>query len=206
MPRDSGKLAHAIEMAASTVDPDATALLHAWANGDLTARDRLMPLVYEELRRRARAYVRRERQHHALQATALVHEAYELLVDTPHVRWQDRTHFYAVCAQLMRRILVDYARAQQYQKRGAGAPLISLDPARVRWERSRDLVALDEALGALAAIDPRKAQVVELRFFGGLTAEETAHVLKVSPDTVLRDWRVAKVWLLRELGGGTGDG
>jgi RNA polymerase sigma-70 factor (ECF subfamily) len=191
---------------ASPVPMDVTQLLVAWSQGDEGALGKLVPLVYRELRRLAHRYMRKERAGHALQTTALVHEAYERLVDTPHVRWQDRSHFFAVCAQLMRRILVDYARAQQYQKRGAGAPLTSLDPARVRWERSRDLVALDEALGALAAIDPRKAQVVELRFFGGLTADETAHVLKVSPDTVLRDWKVAKVWLLRELGGGNRDG
>ena len=128
------------------------------------------------------------------------------LVDTPHVRWQDRTHFFAICAQLMRRVLVDYARTHRFQKRGGGTRLISLDATVIDpRDRSRDLVALDEALTALAEIAPRKAQVVELRFFGGLTAEETAEVLNISADTVLRDWKVAKVWLLRELGGGASD-
>jgi RNA polymerase sigma factor (TIGR02999 family) len=150
--------------------------------------------------------MRRERPGHSLQTPALVHEAYQRLVDTPHVRWQDRTHFFAVCAQLMRRILVDFARSRRYQKRGGGLQLVSLDEApAARAERSRDLVALDGALTALATVDPRKAKVVELRFFGGLTAEETAGVLGISPDTVLRNWKLAKVWLLRKLSGGTPD-
>jgi len=145
----------------------------------------------------------RERPGHVLQTTALIHEAYGRLIETPQVGWHDRTHFFAVCSQLMRRILVDYARSRQYQKRGGDVHLVSLDEALLPpRERTRDLVALDEALTALAAIDPRKGQVVELRFFGGLTMQETAEVLKVSPDTVLRDWKVAKVWLLRELRGG----
>jgi RNA polymerase sigma factor (TIGR02999 family) len=144
----------------------------------------------------------RERSGHVLQTTALIHEAYQHLVQTPGIQWRDRTHFYAVCAQLMRRILVDYGRSRGYQKRGANVREMSFDETSAApRERGRDLVALDEALTALAAIDPRKSQVVELRFFGGLTAEETAEVLKVSPETVLRDWKLAKVWLLRELGG-----
>jgi RNA polymerase sigma factor (TIGR02999 family) len=159
-------------------------------------------MVYRELRRLAHRYMSRESLSHTLQTTALIHEAYQRLIDTPHVGWQDRTHFYAVCAQLMRRILVDYARSRRYQKRGGGIQLATFDETLIApSERGRDLVALDEALTALATLDPRKAQVVELRFFGGLTADETASVLKVSSDTVLRDWKMARVWLLRELAG-----
>ena len=159
-------------------------------------------MVYQELRRRAHHYMSREREGHTLQTTALVHEAYERLVDTPRVRWQDRSHFYAVCAQLMRRILVDHARSRNYQKRGGAMRQVSLDEAlQVSQDPGRDLVALDEALTAVANVDPRKGQVVELRFFGGLTVEETAHVLQVSPDTVMREWKMAKVLLLRELAG-----
>jgi RNA polymerase sigma-70 factor (ECF subfamily) len=190
----------------SPVPVNVTQLLLAWSQGDEAALDRLIPVVYRELRRLAHRHMRGERPGHSLQTTALVHEAYQRLVDTPHVHWQDRTHFFAVCAQLMRRILVDFARSRRYQKRGGGLRLVSLDEAMAApLERSRDLVALDEALTALAAIDPRKAKVVELRFFGGLTAEETAEVLGVSPDTVLRDWKMAKVWLLNELSGGSHD-
>jgi RNA polymerase sigma-70 factor, ECF subfamily len=191
---------------ASPLPVDVTQLLVAWTRGDEGALGKLVPIVYRELRRLAHRYMSGERAGHTLQTTALVHEAYERLVDTPHVRWQDRTHFFAVCAQLMRRILVDHARARRYQKRGGGARLVSLEEALVApRERARDLVALDDALTALSAIDPRKGQVVELRFFGGLTAEETAEALKISPDTVLRDWKLAKVWLLRELSGGARD-
>jgi RNA polymerase sigma factor (TIGR02999 family) len=140
-----------------------------------------------------------ERQDHTLQATALVNEAYLRLVDINHVRWQNRAHFFAMSARLMRRILVDFARSKHYQKRGAGAQKVSLDEALMVSEPGRDLVALDDALQALAKVDPRKSQVVELRFFGGLSVEETAEALKVSPETVMRDWKVAKAWLLREL-------
>jgi RNA polymerase sigma factor (TIGR02999 family) len=181
---------------------DVTRLLRAWSQGDESALQNLIPMVYRELRRLAHRYMRRERPGHTLQTTALIHEAYQRLIDTPHIGWQDRAHFYAVCAQLMRRILVDYARSRRYQKRGGGIQLSMLDEMLVPpSERGRDLVALDEALTALATVDPRKAEVVELRFFGGLTADETADVLKISPDTVLRDWKVARVWLLRELAG-----
>jgi RNA polymerase sigma-70 factor, ECF subfamily len=191
---------------ASLVAGDVTRLLLAWSQGDEGALKKLIPVVYGELRRLAHRYMSRERPGHILQTTALIHEAYQRLIETPHVRWHDRTHFFAVSAQLMRRILVDYARSRQYQKRGGDVQLVSLDKALVApQERAKDLVALDEALTALAAIDPRKGQVVELRFFGGLTMEETAEVLKVSPETVLRDWKVAKVWLLRELVGGDGE-
>jgi RNA polymerase sigma factor (TIGR02999 family) len=158
-------------------------------------------LVYDELRRVAARYVRRERVGHTLQATALVNEAYLRLVDVQHVQWQNRAHFFAMAARLMRRILVDAARARGYQKRGGGAPALSLDEAlMVPTGPGDDLVALDDALTALAAVDARKSRVVEMRFFGGLSIEESAEALQVSPDTVKRDWRMAKLWLLRELG------
>ena len=164
--------------------------------------EKLTPLVYDELHRLARRYMAQERPGHTLQATALVNEAYLRLVDSRNVRWQNRAHFFAVSAQLMRRILVDFARSRHYQKRGGEAQRVSLDDALVvSRERGADLVALDDALQALAAVDPRKSQVVELRFFGGLTVEEAAEALAVSPDTVLRDWKFAKTWLLRELSG-----
>ena len=192
------------EEMASLVPADVTRLLLAWSQGDERALENLMPVVYRELRRLAHAYMRNERPGHTLQTTALIHEAYQRLVDTPHVGWHDRNHFFAVCAQLMRRILVDYARARGYQKRGGGVRPVSLDEAVIPpRERGRDLVALDEALAALARVDARKSQVVELRFFGGLTEAETAEVLKISPDTVLRDWKLAKAWLLRYLAGST---
>jgi len=179
-----------------------TALLLAWSQGDPDALDALLPLVYNELRRLAGHYLKGERTGHTLQATALVNEAYLRLIDVQHVRWQSRTHFIAMAARLMRRILVDAARARNYQKRGGGAPVVSLDEALVVSNEPRqDLVALDEALTALAALDPRKGQVVEMRFFGGLTLEETAEALHVSRDTVKRDWKMAKLWLLRELRG-----
>jgi len=190
---------------ASLVTADVTRLLLAWGQGDDGALKQLIPVVYRELRRLAHRYMSHERPGHTLQTTALIHEAYQRLIDTPHVGWHDRSHFLAVCAQLMRRILVDYARSRRYQKRGGDIQLVPLEEAAlVLSKRARDLVALDEALTALAAVDARKAQVVELRFFGGLTAEETAEVLKVSPDTVLRDWKMAKAWLLRELVGSAG--
>jgi RNA polymerase sigma factor (TIGR02999 family) len=179
---------------------DVTQLLLAWSQGEQTALEKLTPLVYKELHRLARRYMGRERPDHTLQTTALVNEAYLRLVDCSRVRWQNRAHFLAISAQLMRRVLVDMARSRHYQKREGEAQKVSLDEAlEVSRERSADLVALDDALNSLAAIDPRKGQVVELRFFGGLSAEETAEVLKVSPDTVLRDWKLSKVWLLREM-------
>ena len=161
-----------------------------------------MPLVYEELRRLATHYMKGERTGHTLQATALVNEAYLRLIEMRQVQWQNRAHFFAMAARLMRRILVDAARARGYQKRGGGAPMVSLDEALVvPTEPGNDLVALDEALTALAAVDQRKSRVVEMRYFGGLSLEETAEALAVSRDTVKRDWKMAKLWLLRELRG-----
>jgi len=175
-------------------------LLRAWSSGDEAALQRLIPLVYEELHRIARRYMGRERKGHTLQTSALVNEAYLRLVDWKNVEWQNRAHFFAVSAQMMRRILVDFARNRRYLKRGGGALQVSLAEADgISLERGTDLVALDDALTSLAAVDKRKSEVVELRFFAGLSVEETAEVLKVSPDTVLRDWKLAKVWLLREL-------
>ena len=185
---------------AATSPQEVTGLLLAWSEGEQTAFEKLVPLVYAELRRVAHRYMGRERPGHSLQTTALVNEAYLRLIDARRVRWQNRAHFFAVSAQLMRRILVDFARSRQYLKRGGGAQKVSLDEGMVvSKEQDQDLVALDDALKALAAIDARKGQVVELRFFGGLSVAETAEVLKVSPDTVLRDWRLAKVWLAREM-------
>jgi RNA polymerase sigma factor (TIGR02999 family) len=164
------------------------------------ALDRLIPLVHAELRRLARRQMARERRGHTLQATALVNEAYLRLVDVRQVRWQNRAHFFAVSARLMRRILVDFARSRRYLKRGGGAATMSLDEALlVGASPGTDLVALDDALAALAVFDPRKSRVVEMRYFGGLSVEEAAEELHVSPDTVMRDWKLAKVWLLREL-------
>ena len=183
-----------------------TALLLAWNRGEADALDALLPVVYEELRRLAAQYLKRERIGHTLQATALVNEAYLRLIEVRKVRWQNRAHFFAMAARLMRRILVDAARARAYQKRGGGAPIVTLEEALVvSNEPGRDLVALDEALTALAALDPRKSQVVEMRFFGGLSLDETAEALHVSRDTVKRDWKMAKLWLLRELRGGARD-
>ena len=185
---------------------DVSAILRAWSDGDQRALDRLTPIVYDELRRLARRYMRRERPGHSLQTSALVNEAYMRLVDYKRMQWQNRAHFFAVSAQLMRRILVDHARRRNL-KRGGGVPHVSLDDAAVvTGEAATDLVALDDAMNALARLDPRKVQVVEMRFFGGLSVEETAAVLKVSPVTVMRDWSSAKAWLYRELTGGTGDG
>lgn len=179
---------------------DVTELLLAWNAGEQSAFDRLVPLVYAELRRLAHRHMRGERPGHTLQTTALVHEAYLRLVDASRIRWQNRAQFFAVSAQVMRRILVDAARARGARKRGGGSPHVSLaDGPTLPPARGTDLVALDEALHALAAIDPRKVKVVELRYFGGLSVEETAKVLHVSPDTVMRDWKMARLWLLREL-------
>lgn len=175
----------------------------AWNRGEPDALDALLPLVYEELRRLAGHYMKGERAGHTLQATALVNEAYLRLIEVNHVQWQNRAHFFAMAARLMRRILVDAARSRGYQKRGGGATMLSLDDALVvSNEPGDDLVALDDALTALAAVDVRKSQVVEMRFFGGLTLEETAEALHVSRETVKRDWSMAKLWLLRELRGG----
>jgi RNA polymerase sigma factor (TIGR02999 family) len=179
---------------------DVTGLLLAWSEGDHSALDKLVPLVYDELRRLARRYMIKERAGHTLQTTALVNEAYLRLVDLNNVRWQNRAHFFAISAQVMRRILVDFARSRNYQKRGGHARRVSFDEAfTIGAEQHADLVALDEALSALAEVDERKSKVVEMRFFGGLSVEETAHVLQVSPDTVMRDWKLAKVWLLRQM-------
>jgi RNA polymerase sigma-70 factor (ECF subfamily) len=179
-------------------------LLRAWSGGNQSALDGLTPIVHEELRRLAHHYMRRERSGHTLQTTALVNEAWIRLVDYKRMRWQDRAHFFAVAAQVMRRILVDHARSHNI-KRGAGVPHVALDDvAVVSPDRTGDLVALDDAMNALARLDPRKVQIIEMRFFGGLSVEETAEVLKVSPATVRRDWSIAKSWLYRELGGRDG--
>jgi RNA polymerase sigma factor (TIGR02999 family) len=180
-----------------------TRLLVAWSNGDQAALDKLIPFVFEELRRLARRYMRRERPEHTLQTTALVNEAYLRLIDQRKVRWQNRAHFFAVAAQMMRRILIDHARNRRYVKRGGGGRLVSLDEAAVvSEERAAELLALDDALTALASIDTQQSRIVELRFFGGLTIEETAEVLAVSPATVKRDWNSAKAWLYREISRG----
>jgi RNA polymerase sigma factor (TIGR02999 family) len=186
---------------------DVSGLLQAWSRGDSRALDRLTPIVYGELRRLARRHLKGERNGHSLQATALVNEAYVRLTDFTRMEWQNRAHFFAVSAQVMRRILVDHARRRN-GKRGRGQLHVSLDETVVvAPEPSLDLVALDDALKALARVDARKAQVVEMRFFGGLSVEESAEVLEVSPVTVMRDWRAAKAWLHREVtrgGGGNG--
>ena len=177
-----------------------TRLLRAWSGGDQAAFERLAPVVYAELRRIARGYMLYERPGHTLQATALVHEAYLRLIDLPDVGWQDRAHFFAVSAQMMRRILVDRARARVTGKRGGAAALLPLDeiPEVGSW-RASELMALDDALTGMTKLDPRKAKVIELRFFGGLSVEETAEVLKISPQSVMRDWKLARAWLQREL-------
>jgi len=181
---------------------DVTQLLLEWRSGDSSALERLMPLVYDELRRLARQCLRRERPGHTMQTTTLVHEAYLRLIDASRVPWQDRAHFFAIAAQLMRRVLVDDARRRRFQKRGGEFTRISLDQAMVlARERDVELVALDEALDRLAKFAPRKCRVVELRFFGGLSVEETAVALGVSGDIVKREWRTAKLWLLHELDG-----
>ncbi len=184
-----------------------TELLRAWSRGDEQALEELTPLVYRKLHEVAGAYMGRESPGHTLQTTALINEVYVRLVNLREVNWQDRAHFFAVCAQMMRRILTDFARSRRYVKRGADAPHVSLDEAlTVSRDLPKDIIALDLALNALAKFDPRASQVVELRFFGGLSAEETAEVLKVSAETVTRDWRMAKSWLLRELSGDRRDG
>jgi len=177
-----------------------TALLLAWRQGDQAALDALVPVVYQELHRLAHRYMTGQQPDHTLQTTALVHEVYLRLVACQEVRWQDRAHFFAVCANLMRRILVDFARSRQAAKRGAGVrPGELVENLAFSPPQSAGLVALDDGLESLAAIDPRKSKVVELKFFGGLKTEEIAEVLQVSPQTVLRDWKLAKAWLLREM-------
>jgi RNA polymerase sigma factor (TIGR02999 family) len=179
---------------------EVTQLLLAWGAGDEVALEQLVPVVYRELRGMARRYMAAERPNHTLQASALVNEAYLKLVDVRQMQWQNRAHFFGVCAQLMRRILVDFARRQRFLKRGGGArPVTFEEDMVIPGAQTTNLPALDDALNALATISPRKVRVVELRFFAGLSVEETAEVLKVSPDTVVRDWRIAKVWLHREL-------
>ena len=180
--------------------PHVTTLLVAWGNGDEAALEQLVPVVHRELRRLARRAMAGEHANHTLQPTALVNEVYLRLVEMKGVRWSDRAHFFALLARLMRRILVDIARSKRRQKRGGGAPALRLDEVTIAGpEKGDDLVALDQALERLAAIDPRRSQVVELRFFGGLGVEETAEVLGVSRHTVMRDWTLARTWLLREL-------
>ena len=181
---------------------EVTELLRAWSAGDEAALDKLAPLVYEELHQAAHRYMARERLDHTLQTTALVNEVYLRLVNAKEVNWQSRGHFFAVCARMMRRILTDFARSRRYLKRGGDIARVPFDEALFGGcEPAPDIVALDDALKVLANIDERKSRVVELRFFGGLSVEETAEALGVSAETVLRDWKLAKVWLLRELGG-----
>jgi RNA polymerase sigma factor (TIGR02999 family) len=179
---------------------DVTQLLRAWRQGDAQALERLTPLVYRELSRIAHRYMARERRGHTLETTALVHEAYLHLVDAKEVSWRDRTHFFAISARAMRRVLTDYARTRGYKKRGGGAEKLSIEKSFVvPQEPGADLVALDDALRRLSALDRRKAEVVELRFFGGLSVAETSEALNLSPETVMRDWKFAKAWLYREL-------
>ena len=179
---------------------EVTQILHDWSGGDHEAPERLMPLVYDEMRRVARSFLARERGGHTLQPTALVNEAYLRLVDQHSVSWQNRAHFYGIAASMMRRVLIDHARAHATEKRGGGAVHLSFDDVQVTLEeRAASFVALDEALERLSQMDERKGQIVEMRFFGGLTDEEIAEVLGVSTRTVLRDWKTARLWLFREL-------
>lgn len=181
---------------------ETTKLLRAWASGDEKALGELTPRVYDELRRIARRFLKDERPGRNIQSIELVHEAYLKLIDVSNVDWQHRAHFFAVAAQIIRRILLDRARRRLASKRGGTALLLTLDEAPdVGTSRAQEIIRLDDALAALAKINPRKAQVIELRFFAGLSVEETAEVLKVSPDTVLRDWRLARAWLLKEIAG-----
>jgi RNA polymerase sigma-70 factor (ECF subfamily) len=189
-----------LDEAASASTHEVTRLLQAWGLGDDSALERLMPLVYNELHRLAHRYMAGEQPGQTLQTTALVHEVYLKLVDASDIDWQNRAHFYGLCARLMRRILIDFARSRNYQKRGGQIPHIELEEAAtVSAAVGSELLAVDEALKQLAAVDARKSEVVELRFFGGLTVEETATALRVSEETVMRDWKLAKAWLLREL-------
>ena len=182
---------------------EVTELLEEWSNGNEAALERLMPLVYDELHRLAHRYMGHERPGHTLQTSGLVNEAYLRLIDQSQVRWQNRGHFFGIAAQMMRRILVDYARNRRYAKHGGAAHRVSFDEARILSpERAADVVALDEALNELATFDQRKSQIVELRFFGGLSIEEAAEVLSVSPGTVMRDWTLAKAWLRKAMSSG----
>ena len=184
----------------SSPSPEVTQLLVDWSNGSQAALDKLMPLVYGELHRLAHQYMRRERPGHTIQTSELVNEAYLRLIDQRQVHWQNRSHFYGIAAQLMRRILVDHARSRQYAKHGGSTRQVPLDEVLiVSEERGAEVIALDDALKGLATFDERKSQIVELRFFGGLSIEETADVLEVSPGTVMRDWTLAKAWLRREI-------
>jgi RNA polymerase sigma factor (TIGR02999 family) len=184
-----------------------TQLLQAWSSGDTGALDRLMPLVYAELHSTARRYMAQERPGHTIQSTALIHEVYVRLIDSGAANWHDRAHFFAVCSRIMRQILTDFARSRLSLKRGGGAIHITFeDSLPTTGKAAADLVALDDALNGLARVDARKSQVVELRFFGGLSVQETAEVLKTSKETVKRDWSLAKLWLLREMNGGPADG
>lgn len=179
---------------------DVTQLLESWSNGDQVALEKLMPLVYDELHRLAKRYLSQERSDHTLQSTALVHEAYLRMVDQKNVRWQNRAHFFGVAAQSIRHILVDHARSHRAAKRGSGAAKLSLDEAiGVPEKREVDLLALDESLERLSNLDPQQGQIVEMRFFGGLSIEETAEALRISPATVKRDWVMAKAWLYQNL-------
>jgi RNA polymerase sigma factor (TIGR02999 family) len=192
---------------AATSTHEITRLLQAWGDGDERALEKLTPLVYDELHQAAQRYMAREAPGHTLQTTALINEVYLRLVNFREATWQNRAHFFAVCAKLMRRILTDFARSRQYLKRGGEAPHVLLEEACLLSQDPRaDFADLDDALNRLGAVDPRKSQVVELRFFGGLSVEETAEVLKVSSDTVQREWKMAKLWLLRQLGGEGRDG
>jgi len=194
------RIVHFRRSASGPAVGDVTGLLLAWSRGDSTALEALMPIVHAELRRLARRQMRGERDGHTLQTTALVNELYLRLADVSRVRWQDRGHFFALAARLMRRVLVDHARSRRYQKRGGTAIRVPLtDTLPIAADRSADLVALDDALTALASFDERKGRVVELRFFGGLNVAETAEALGVSVETVARDWRLAKAWLHKEL-------
>ena len=194
-----------VEPNANLTREDVTDLLRAWAEGDPSAPEKLTPLIYAELRRLARRSMRREHEQHTLETGALVNEAYLRLADWKNARWENRAHFYGVAAQIMRRVLVDYARSRGYQKRGGGARPVSLEEAVVPSPgQSPDVIALDEALNRLAKLDQRKSKVVELRFFAGLSVDETAAVLNVSPFTVIRDWNFAKAWLHREIRGAEG--
>lgn len=191
----------------SEIPDETTRLLRTWGEGDESVLDQLVPRVERELRRIARRYIKKMPPDPTLTTTALVQEAYVRLIDHRHVQWRDRAHFFALCARIMRGILVDHARAHRAMKRGQGAPPVPLDDAlAVTLEPRPDLLAIDEALDSLSQIDPRRGRVVELRFFGGLTVEETAEVVGVSPDTVKRDWKVAKLWLMRELDRGASPG
>jgi RNA polymerase sigma factor (TIGR02999 family) len=194
-------------MMAQSSAQEITNLLLAWGKGEEEAFEKLMPLVYQELRKLARSYLNRQRPGHTLQTTALVNEAYLRLIDSSRVQWQNRAHFFAISANLMRRILVDFARSRGNLKRGGGAQRISLDQAlEISVDRSAELVALDDALKTLATMNSRQSRIVELRYFGGLSEEEVAEALKVSPRTVRRDWSLARAWLYRELSKTTASG